>query len=73
MKANILATVLIIYLAIIAVVAFPKYQESGDWTTYGAIIAGQLCIIILLRFFTLRREKMMKNPNKKTKERESFK
>ncbi|MDP4269523.1 MAG: hypothetical protein Q8909_05295 [Bacteroidota bacterium] len=70
MKANVLATVLIIYLAIIAVVAFPKYKESGDWITYGAIIAGQFCIILLLRFFTLRREKMMKNPNDKDKQKE---
>lgn len=68
MKANTLATILAIYLGIIAVIAYPKYEESGDWLTYGAIIIGQLCLIILLRFFTLHREKMMKKNNKHTKE-----
>lgn len=54
-RANIISLVLLIYLVVLSVLAYPTYQESGDWTRYILIIAGQLVIIYLLRYFSLKK------------------
>lgn len=55
-RANIISIVLLIYLAVLSALAYPTYQQSGDWTRYVLIIIGQLAIIYFLRYFSLKRE-----------------
>ncbi len=60
-KANVLSAILILYLGVIAAIAYPRYEARGEWMGYFAIILGQLGIIFLLRFFTIRRDKMLRD------------
>jgi len=57
-KPLIVSLVLLVYLVVLAVIVFPDYQKSGDWTRYFLIIAGQLVIIGLLHFFNVKKEKL---------------
>lgn len=54
----VISLILLVYLIAMAVVVFPDYQKSGNWSRYILIIAGQLIIITLLHYFNLKKEKL---------------
>lgn len=50
--------VLLAYFAIMAVMAYPRYKASGDWSEYFGIIGICLLMVILLFFILKRRQKI---------------
>lgn len=51
---------LVIYAIIMAVLTFPKYQESGQWQEYLLVLGGSLLIAVLL-FFVLKRKQKIRD------------
>ena len=49
---------LLVYVAIMVVMAIPKYQESGKWNEFTLILAVSLLLIVVLYFIYKRKEKL---------------
>jgi phosphate starvation-inducible membrane PsiE len=49
---------LLVYVAIMVVMAIPKYQESGNWNEFTLILAVSLLLIVVLYFIYKRKEKL---------------
>ena len=49
---------LLIYVAIMVVMAFPKYKESGNWYEFSIILVVSLLLIVMLYFVYKRKEKL---------------
>lgn len=57
--------VLLVYFAIIAVMAYPRYKASGEWAEYFGIIGVSLLLALLLFFILKRRQKIRDRFSKK--------
>ena len=66
-KSNIMAIGLLIYVAIIAFVSYPRYKEKGDFSEYFLIIGVTLAVIIILWFLQRFREKSREKMNDNNK------
>ncbi len=57
----ILPLALLAYSAVMAYIAFPRYQESGNWNEYYLILAG--CVLLAFSLFIIlkRRQKIRDN------------
>ncbi|MDD4777717.1 MAG: hypothetical protein PHV53_05430 [Fermentimonas sp.] len=51
-------SLLVIYTILMAVIAFPRYQESGNWTEYLIVLGGSFLIAVLLYFILKRKQKI---------------
>ena len=50
--------ILLVYVAIMVVMALPKYQESGNWKGFTIILAVSLILIVVIYFVYKRKEKL---------------
>ncbi|HHX32374.1 MAG TPA: hypothetical protein GX712_07265 [Bacteroidales bacterium] len=50
--------ILLVYVAIMVVMALPKYQESGNWKEFTIILAVSLILIVVIYFVYKRKEKL---------------
>lgn len=50
--------ILLIYVAIMVVMALPKYQESGNWSEFTIILAVSLILIVVIHYVYKRKEKL---------------
>lgn len=50
--------ILLVYVAIMVVMALPKYQESGNWKEFTIILAVSLILIVVIYFAYKRKEKL---------------
>ena len=66
-KRNIMAIGLLIYVGIIAFVAYPKYKEKGEFSEYFLTIGVTLTAIIILWFLQRFREKYREKMNNNDK------
>ena len=57
-KYILLPALLVIYVIIMAVLFFPKYQESGEWFEYLIVLCGSILIAFLLSFILKRKQKI---------------
>lgn len=53
-------SLLVIYTIVMAVIAFPKYQESGKWVEYLIVLGGSLLIALLL-YFILKKKQTLRD------------
>ncbi len=53
-----LPAALLVYMAIMAFLAYPKYREHGNWDEYFLIIGIGLLLPVLLFFILKRRQKI---------------
>lgn len=60
-----LPLVLVLYFAGMAVIAYPRYQASGNWREYYVTIGICLLIVLLLFFILKRRQKIRDRFSKK--------
>ncbi len=51
---------LLIYFAIMGVVAYPRYKASGNWSEYFGIMGVSLLLALLL-FFVLKRKQKIRD------------
>ena len=58
---------LLVYVAIMVVMAIPKYQESGNWNEFTLILAVSLLLIVVLYFIYKRKEKLREKFNNRSK------
>ncbi len=49
---------LIIYIIVMAVIAFPNYRESGNWVEYMIILGGSFLLAVLLYFILKRKQRI---------------
>lgn len=49
---------LLIYVVIMVIMAFPNYQESGNWNEFSIILVISLLLIVLLYFIYKRKDKL---------------
>ena len=54
----IIPLLLLVYIAIMVVMAFPRYQESGNWNEFTLILVVSLLLIVVLYFRYKRKEKL---------------
>lgn len=54
----IIPLLLLVYIAIMVVMAFPRYQESGNWNEFTLILVVSLLLIVVLYFIYKRKEKL---------------
>lgn len=52
--------VLIIYVAVMAVISYPKYEKSGNWKEF-LIILGLCILIAILLYFVLKRQQRVRD------------
>ncbi|WP_294080673.1 DUF3309 family protein [Proteiniphilum sp. UBA5384] len=57
--------VVLVYLVIMAVMAYPRYKASGEWTEYFGIIGISLLLALLLFFILRKRDKIRDRFSKK--------
>ena len=57
---------LLVYIIIMVVMAFPRYQEQGNWNEFFLIVGIALAMIVVLFFVLKRREKIRDNFTKKS-------
>lgn len=50
--------VLIVYVAVMAVISYPKYEESGNWKEFITILGISLLFSVLLYFVLKRQQKI---------------
>ena len=50
--------ILLVYVAIMVVMALPKYQKSGNWSEFAIILAVSLILIVVIYFVYKRKEKL---------------
>jgi LPXTG-motif cell wall-anchored protein len=65
-KHILLPAILLVYVAILAIVSYPRYKESGEWNEYYAVIGVSLLLAVLLFFILKRRKKIREQFNKKS-------
>lgn len=53
-----LPSLLVIYTLVMAVIAYPRYQESGKWMEYIIVLSGSLLIALLLYFILKKKQKL---------------
>lgn len=51
---------LLIYLAIMAYISYPRYKESGNWGEYFAVTGISVLLVVLL-FFLLKRKQQIRD------------
>lgn len=51
---------LLIYIVVMAIIAFPNYRESGNWQEFYLILGGSILITFLL-FFILKRKQRLRD------------
>ncbi len=51
--------VLLIYLAIMAYISYPRYKESGNWSEYFAVTGISVLLVVAL-FFLLKRKQQIR-------------
>lgn len=61
----IIPLLLLVYISVMAVMAFPRYRESGNWGQFAIVIGVCLIIIVVLYFVYKRREKLRDKFNNK--------
>lgn len=59
-KINITSAVLLVYLIVIGVMAWPGDKPHGNYTEYFAVMGASFVIMVLLRIVQIRRLKMRK-------------
>ena len=59
--------ILLVYVAIMVVMALPKYQESGNWNEFTIILAVSLILIVVIYFVYKRKEKLRDKFNNTSK------
>lgn len=59
--------ILLVYVAIMVVMALPKYQESGNWNEFTLILAVSLILIVVIYFVYKRKEKLRDKFNNTSK------
>lgn len=57
-RHNFLPSLLLIYTLVMAVIAYPKFKESGNWVEYLTIIGGCILIAFVLYFILKRKQKL---------------
>lgn len=57
-RINITSLVLLAYLAVMAVIAWPGNNPERSYTEYALIIAASVAVILLLRFVQIKRHKL---------------
>ena len=62
-KHILLPAILLVYVAILAIVSYPRYEESGEWNEYYAVIGVSLLLAVLLFFILKRRKKIREQFN----------
>lgn len=62
-KHILLPAILLVYVAILAIVSYPRYKESGEWNEYYAVIGVSLLLAVLLFFILKRRKKIREQFN----------
>ena len=65
-KHILLPAILLVYVAILAIVSYSRYKESGEWNEYYAVIGVSLLLAVLLFFILKRRKKIREQFNKKS-------
>lgn len=53
-----LPSLLVIYTLVMAVIAYPRYQELGKWMEYIIVLSGSLLIALLLYFILKKKQKL---------------
>jgi LPXTG-motif cell wall-anchored protein len=64
-KHILLPAVLLIYVAILAIITYPGYKASGNWSEYFSVIGISLLLVVLLFFILKRKQKIREQFNKK--------
>lgn len=59
-KHNLLPLVLLVYLIVNAVIAFPAYRSSGNWNEFFSII-GLFLLLALVLYFVLKKKQQLRN------------
>ena len=59
--------ILLVYVAIMVVMALPKYQESGNWNEFTIILAVSLILIVVIHFVYKKKEKLREKFNNRSK------
>ncbi len=54
----VLPAALLLYLVVMAVMAYPKYEASGKWGEYFLVIGISLLVLVMLFIILKRRNKM---------------
>lgn len=57
--------VLIVYVAILGIMSYPRYKTSGNWSEYLAIIGVSVLLALLLHLILKRRQKIRDRFTKK--------
>lgn len=50
--------ILLIYVAVMVVIALPKYQDYGNWNEFTLILAICIILIVVIHFVYKRKEKL---------------
>ncbi|MCD7973286.1 MAG: hypothetical protein LUG18_11585 [Candidatus Azobacteroides sp.] len=64
-KKNVMVAGLLIYLAVIAYLAYPRYAQKGDFTEYFLVIGVTLVAIVILWFLQTFRDRYRNKMNNK--------
>lgn len=64
-KQILLPVVLLIYVAILAIMTYPRYQASGNWNEFLSVIGISLLLAVLLFFILKRKQKIREQFTKK--------
>ncbi|MCE5205637.1 MAG: LPXTG cell wall anchor domain-containing protein [Porphyromonadaceae bacterium] len=59
-KQFLFPAVLLIYVAIMAYMSYPRYKESGNWNEFLTITGISLLLVVLL-FFILKRKQQIRD------------
>jgi LPXTG-motif cell wall-anchored protein len=54
----IVPVILLIYIAIMAYISYPRYKTSGDWGEYFAVIGISVALVALLFLLLKRKQKI---------------
>lgn len=60
-----LPSALLIYVAILAIMTYPKYKVSGNWNEYLSVLGISVVLTVLLFFILKRKQKTRDKFNKK--------
>jgi len=57
--------VLLIYVALLGIMTYPRYHASGNWSEYYSVIGVSLLLAVLLFFILKRKQKLRERFTKK--------
>ena len=57
--------VLLIYVVLLGIMTYPRYQASGNWSEYYSVIGVSLLLAVLLFFILKRKQKLRERFTKK--------